>query len=310
MNNERGFALVITLLITALLVALTAQFIDEVYVDTSISHNYVAAQQASILAASGVKGGVKLLQISQQKQPGFTSLLDLWAGPLTFEEEQGKLSIAITEESGKFNLNSIVLPNGTLNQPYYDMAVRLFKQLGLSQDLLDGLIDWVDSNEEPRPGGAESGYYSRLKPPYRAKNAPLETVEELRLIKGFDSATIGKLRPFVTVYADVPGAPSTTINVNTAPKEVLMALSDKMTEDLAGRILDRRKTTPFKSAAELAQVAGMEKIAFELALVTSSKGAVYRIESVASAKETSRIVEAVARPTDGMNGKYLYWREY
>lgn len=80
MKDQRGFALVITLLITALLVALSVQFVDEVYVDTSVSHNYVAAQQASILAASGVEGGNRLLQYTQSLQT-YSSLLDPWAQP-------------------------------------------------------------------------------------------------------------------------------------------------------------------------------------------------------------------------------------
>jgi general secretion pathway protein K len=308
MKGQRGFALVLTLLVTALLVALAVQFIDEVYVDTSISHNYVAAQQASILAASGVEGGTRLLQYSQSLQP-YSSLLDPWAQPLQFEEDQGKLVISMAEESGKLNLNYLVFPNGGLNQPYYDMAVRLFKRLGLSQDLLDALVDWLDVNDEPRPAGAETDYYGKLKPPYRAKNGPLDTLEELRLVKGFDSATIGKLAPFVTIYADEPGSLAAKININTAPKEILATLSDKMTDDLAARILDRRKTTPFKNASELAQVAGMEGIAQELSLLTTAKGAVYRIRAEALVRETSRLVEAVVR-VYGMTPTVLYWREY
>ena len=307
MKNQRGFALVITLLITALLVALSVQFVDEVYVDTSVSHNYVAAQQASILAASGVEGGNRLLQYTQSLQT-YSSLLDPWAQPLIFEEEQGKLVISIAEESGKLNLNYLVGNNGTVDQRQYDMAVRLFKKLGLSQDLLDALVDWLDVNEEPRPAGAESAYYNRLKPPYPAKNGNLDTTEELRLIKGFDSSIVAKLRPFVTVYAD-PASVAAMININTAPKEVLTALSDNITDDLATRILDRRKTTPFKNASELAQVAGFETIAQELMLLITAKGAVYRIQSEAFVKETSRLVEAVVRPS-GMTPTVLYWREY
>ncbi|WP_243369903.1 type II secretion system minor pseudopilin GspK [Geotalea sp. SG265] len=305
MRDQRGFALVLTLLITALLVALSVQFIDEVYVDTSISHNYVAAQQASILAASGVEGATRLLQYSQSLQ-SYTTLLDPWAQPLQFEEEQGKLVVSISEESGKLNLNDLVSPDGTVKQPYYDIAVRLFKTLNLSPDLLDALVDWIDVNEEPHPAGAESAYYNKLKPPYRAKNGKLDTFEELRLVKGFDSKVLGRLRPFVTVYADAATL-TAMININTAPKEILVALSERMSDDLASRILDRRKTTPFKNPYELAQVAGMESIAQGLSLLTTTKGTIYRIQSEALVKETSRVAEAVVRTSDG---KFLYWREY
>ena len=42
---------------------------------------------------------------------------------------------------------------------YYDMAVRLFKKLELSPELLDALVDWRDTDEDPNPAGAESNYY-------------------------------------------------------------------------------------------------------------------------------------------------------
>ena len=72
----------------------------------------------------------------------------------------------------------------------------------------------------------------------------LDTIEELRLVKGFDSAAINKLRPFVTVYTDEQLSQTAKININTAPKNLIAVLSDKMTDDLATRVLDQRKTTP------------------------------------------------------------------
>jgi general secretion pathway protein K len=71
-KGEGGFALVITLIITALLIALTAEFVNEVYVDTSASHNFVNGQQASILADSGIAGGIKILQLSQALHGSYT----------------------------------------------------------------------------------------------------------------------------------------------------------------------------------------------------------------------------------------------
>ena len=80
MKGERGFALVITLLITALLIALTAEFVNEVFVDTSARQNFTDGQQASLLAGSGITGGISLLQIGLgQKQ--YTSQADLTSLP-------------------------------------------------------------------------------------------------------------------------------------------------------------------------------------------------------------------------------------
>lgn len=308
MKNQRGFALVITLLITALLVALTAQFIDEVYVDTSVSHNYVAAQQASILAASGVKGGVKLLKLTQQKQ-NYSSLLDTWAQPLKFEEEQGKLVVYIEEESGKLNLNCLLTQK---TQPtMQDMVSRLLNKLAPSLNLTDALIDWIDQGDDPVSGaGAESTYYKTLKPAYAAKNAPFDTLDELGLVKGFTGKFLVQIRPMVTVYPDSPNSLTAPININTAPPEVIAAVLGDDSKTIIDPILEHRKTTPFKATGEVKNLPGLDRVvtpAVELALTV--KGAVYRIHSEALVKDTSRVVEAVVRVT-GTSYTVLYWREY
>lgn len=312
MKGEGGFALVITLIITALLIALTAEFVNEVYVDTSASHNFVSGQQASLLADSGVAGGVKLIQLSLagHGNGSYTSLLDAWAQPLQFDDELGSLDVVIEDESGKLNLNS--LSPDTDKKTYYDMAVRLFKnkKLNLSPDLLDALIDWIDVGDEPRPSGAETPYYQGLKPPYAARNGPLATLEELRLVKGFSAATVKLLRPYVTVYTDPPGAPVTKININTAPREVIAALDAGMSDSLIDNVLEQRKTTPFTSVADLAtKVPGMETIGVGLSTYTTTLGGVFRITSRGRVKDTSRIIEAVVR-VNTLQSSVLYWREY
>ena len=57
MRGEKGFALVLTLIVTSLMVAVLVEMIHQVYVDVSISRSYRDGQQASLLAESGVTGG-------------------------------------------------------------------------------------------------------------------------------------------------------------------------------------------------------------------------------------------------------------
>ena len=307
MRNQRGFALVITLIVTALLVALVAEFVNDVYVDTSARQNFVDGQQASLLAESGVAGGIKVLQLTMASQQ-FTSLLDMWAKPLKFDDEQGSIEVTIEDEAAKINLNSIA---GTkdFNPGYQLIANRLLKKLGLSTDLLDGLADWVDDDDVARPSGGETAYYQALKPPYRAKNGRFDTVEELGLVKGIDGKTFERLRPFVTVYADVPLGQMAPVNVNTAPPEVLAALDEGLSDEMVARIVDHRKTTPFKSAAGILSVAGMEKIGIALQSKIQATSSTYRLISHGRVKDTTRIIEVVARVA-GNKATILYWREY
>lgn len=308
MRDERGFALVITLVISALLVALVTEFVNEVYVDTTARQNFVDAQQASLLADSGVSGGIKVLQLVLAGQ-SYDSLSDPWANPLKLEDERGTLEVTITDEGARLNLNTIAGPNGKFSDVYYPMATRLLKKLGLSPELCDSLADWMDEDEVPNPAGAETSYYSALQPPYVSKNARLDTLDELRLVKGFDAKTMERLRPFVTVYADDPTGTTAPININTAPAEVLASLDDRLSDDLVARIIDYRKTTPFKQQSDINKVTGLDQIFPSLFGKIQTKSTVFRLVSRGRVNETSRVIEAVAQIA-GNQATLLYWREY
>ena len=129
------------------------------------------------------------------------------------------------------------------------------------------------------------------------------------MVKGFSGKVLEQLTPFITVFSDQPNAPTAPININTAPREVIASLDDKMTDELAARVLDYRKTTPFMSSGDLVKVPGMETIGQALSTNTTAKGAVYRIRSEAHVRETARVVEAVVR-ISGMQSTVLYWREF
>lgn len=307
MKGERGFALVITLLITALLVALCVEFVSEVFVDTSARQAFTDGQQASLLAGSGMEAAIKILQFGRalntnNNYPTQAELEQL-AKLLNIEDERGIIRVIVEDESGKLNLNSTWGDNGGPLLPYSEIARRLVKNSGLSTDLLKNVANWRDVNDDPDSGGAETPYYSSLKPPYAAKNGKLSTVEELRLVKGVDAAAFNRLRSTVTVY-DV----CNKININTAPKEVIAALDEDFTANLAAEVVDYRKTHPFKDLNDLVNIPGMSaKIVQGLSKsFFSVNGTAFRIHSEAKVNETLRIVEAVVNS----DGNILYWREY
>lgn len=305
MRRQQGFALVITLVIVALLTALVVEFMRETYVATAYERNLVNGQQASLLAESGVIGATGLLVWTLNTQK-YSSLQDEWAQEKTLENSGGTISFRVEEENGKLNLATVVAPNGTANAVAAPMAERLLKRLRQPLDLIDTLSDWIDADDAPRPGGAEKPYYADLTPPCAVRNKAPDTWGELGLVKGFTPEVRSKLRPFATVYGDGFGLP--VININTAPPELLLALDDRMTEDLAGRIVAYRKTTPFTIPGELAKVPGMETIATGLQGRIAVKGNIYRIIAQGQIGEATRVIEAVVR-INGTKPVVLYWRE-
>jgi general secretion pathway protein K len=253
---------------------------------------------------------MRLLQTVLAAQT-YTSLNDVWKSkPLHIEDERGVLDVFIEEESGKLNLNVVVPPTGEYTGTYYaGVLTRLLTRLKLPTDLIDPLADWIDENDDPHRSGAEANWYQQLKPPYSPRNGPLQTLEELRLVKGFTGKTFEMLRPFITVYSDTPGSPAAPVNINTAPPEILASLDDGLTDDLVKRITDRRKNEPFKTPADLVKVAGLEQIATRLQTRITTKGAVYRLMATSKIGETARTIEAVVR-VGGGTPQLLYWREY
>jgi general secretion pathway protein K len=96
------------------------------------------------------------------------------------------------------------------------------------------------------------------------------------------------------------------ININTAPKEVVAALDDRIDERMAERIMEERRLQPFKAPGDMHSVDG--PIRSTLTGYISFKGTVFRLTAIAQVKDTARIVEAFVR-TDG-SPVILSWQEY
>ena len=86
----------------------------------------------------------------------------------------------VIDEAGKLNINALIQldPSGQL------LRDALMKLPNMTEDVADAIVDWVDADDDPRPSGVESSYYTSLTNPYKAKNGPLNTLDELLLVKG------------------------------------------------------------------------------------------------------------------------------
>ena len=139
--------------------------------------------------------------------------------PVTGGSVGGKLD----DLQGRFNLNNL-LQEGEVDEAQLAILQRLLELLDLNPGLAFAIADWLDEDQQIRfPDGAEDSDYMLAKPGYLSANQALQSLSELRLIKGIDEEVLVKLTPFVSVLP----APS-AINVNTAPAVVLAALDDKL----------------------------------------------------------------------------------
>ena len=247
---ERGVALVTALVVVALVTTLAASisFGQQLWLRQAQNQR----DRAQALAVE--QGAVAWAAIILKRDGGTDHLGEDWAQPLPpLPAEGGVVQGTIRDAQGRFNLNSLWRGNGPSPA---DIAVfeRLLSAFGLDTGLTQALIDWRDPDSLARPGGADDIEYLAGKPSYRAANRPLESVEELRLIRGFDAEAVAKLRPYVAALPQ-----ETDINVNTAPAMVLSALLNLPLSE-AERLVQARdaKKGGLGSAQDLAKLLPQE----------------------------------------------------
>jgi type II secretory pathway component PulK len=56
----------------------------------------------------------------------------------------------------------------------------------MTEDVADSILDWIDSDDDPNPMGAETPYYLSLPNSYVARNGPMKSIAELELVAGVD----------------------------------------------------------------------------------------------------------------------------
>ncbi len=188
------------------------------------------------------------------------------------------------------------------------MFRRLFNILGIDPQILigDRRLDRRRRQPDRDPPGAEQPYYLGLRPPIVVRNGPLLTMRELLLVRGVTPSVLARLEGFVTVLAHGNGL---KVNINTAPPEVLYALSDGMLADpgVVDRLIASRDTEAFISPSEaLKNVTGLEQALGTGKEFIDSNSAYFRLEGVGEVDEVRRgIVEVVRR--DGQRITRVTW---
>jgi len=236
---QSGIALVTAVMIVAIAAAIAVQIAFAHQIWFRQMEN-VADRDATDWLRRGALHWASLALLEDAAQNSTDDLGESWAmGLPTLPVEGGTIRVSIEDAQGRFNLNSVVNPASL------QVLSRLLVVLRLDPLLANAVLDWIDTDSVASAGGAEDVDYLNLNPPYRAANRPMASVEELRLIRGFDAKTVAALLPYVTV---LPVAIN-DINVNTASPMVLAALTG-IDLPSAQRIAEVRGSTPYKTIDE------------------------------------------------------------
>jgi general secretion pathway protein K len=206
-------------------------------------------------------------------------------------EPIGTLQGQLEDMQGRFNLNNLAhiipaatangSPNSTLGnatagtglgtspatgaqgttqdpQPLLQFQ-RLLVAVGLEPKWAAIARDWIDADDIPgSPDGAEDQIYTSQTPPYRTGNWPMMSPSELMNLPGFGADRYRKIAPYVTA---LPTA-TATINVCTAPSQVLESLAPNLSGEYGPQVLATgRKTGCFPDLNTFRNVVGPQGLA-------------------------------------------------
>ena len=287
-DSEKGIVLVIVIIVIAILMILVTDLIYFTQIDSEISMNTRDEVKARYIAKSGVQ--VAAGAFSAQALEELSAMMGsvggsagrddgLWALSVPyFPVGQGSVSITITDERSKINLNSLVSTDSNIvDQQVLAELRELFRLLGVdtskSERFLSSLVNWLDVPKEGTvndqdSAGANADFYAGLQPAYRIKDGPLDTVEEIRMVDGMDDEFYNTVKDYVTVYPI-----DKKINFSTASRVVMVAalkaatvpaipgqgsdidpIDDSTAEQIVDEILEARKNDPIVDSKKVRDI--------------------------------------------------------
>ncbi len=130
-----------------------------------------------------------------------------------------KTFYGLRDEERKINVNALTPENVMILSA---LLADLGSDEGIAQTIAFSVLDWKDEDDTiGKEGyGVEDAYYMGLDNPYHCKNRPLDSKEELLLVKGMTPEIFDQVKDFVTIF---PQRGNLKINLDTVSEKVLRA---------------------------------------------------------------------------------------
>jgi general secretion pathway protein K len=233
--RQRGVAVITALLLTALAITVVASLFWQQQVQVRSMEN----QRLRLQTQWAMRGMVDFARFwLRQDNPSQTALDGVWATPIEearlddyvdrekvdTEKFDATVSGRALDAQARFNITNLVAATGIVSQSYVQAYQRLLANLQLDSSLAQATADAV-LRAKPKPRAMDSGSDGKTPaatPPSGGSSEPVAftQVEDLLAVPGYTPQIIEKLRDFIIVLPEI-----TSVNVNTAPAEVLAAVT-------------------------------------------------------------------------------------
>ncbi len=205
LSERAGSTLLVVLVVVVMLSLGAYTFSELMIVEIEATNSYGRAIQSRELALSGIElaaayvgdrsdvdgwnsyhnpsqfQNINLIPSEVPRVSGYFSVV----APVISDAQSKTIRFGLSNESGKLNLNILATEeDNELDVEAITAVDRLMYIPNMTEEIASAILDWIDEDDDPRAYGAESDYYGTLESPYYAKNAPLESLDELLLVRG------------------------------------------------------------------------------------------------------------------------------
>lgn len=338
--DKRGSALIVALWVVLLLSILVGGLAFEMKVEANVASYYRKRVKAQYLALAGIEwtkamlakkvtdvvvDGELVVEAGQDEELVRSAYRVQKMGQgfdLVRELGEGTFTLMVRPEAAKgFNIN--LLAQQAASDPdarciLEEILDQAEVPVDLHDELIDCLIDWVDDNDNHQVNGAESDDTFYRERGYEVKNAPLDSVEELLLIKGWTEAIVfggppleRDGLPMLGVYDKFTVWGDGKISVNDADELLLYSICDideLVIEDIKRARLgvDGEAGTMDDGIKDLNEVAGMTPAVAKWLTVRDTK--FLRVVSIGELDEVRSGIWAILQVTEN-ESLPIFWRE-
>lgn len=218
--GEQGAALISVLILVGVVGALAAGLFDRLRLATRLAANAEGQARARAVAASAEA----LLLARLETRSGPMPELDL---PVPGASARARLR----DGANCVNLNAVVSGSEgafTASAPGMRQLAGLLGAVGVpateAERVAAATADWIDSDNNPLPNGAEDAVYARAATPYRTAGTLLAEPSEWRAVAGVSADLYARLRPHVCALPVAEPAPVNVDTLTRAQAPVLAAL--------------------------------------------------------------------------------------
>lgn len=321
-SGRRGIALIVVLIVIVVLGILAGGFAYTMRVETTLARHASFNTELDWIGRAGVAYCQWVLS-QQCPQERYDALNQIWAGGPggrctneTVETQvqvgNGSFTWKIEDNDRYFNINRA--DETTLKEALTLIGV----DAGQMTTVVNSILDWRDSDKNPRMSGAESEVYEQRDPPYESKDGPIDDMSELLLIRGVSPGmyvgssagrlprvvdrTAGQQNPLdepsyaiglVNLFTALSGP---RVNLNTASPEVLQ-LVPQIDENTANLIVQERGSLegPYASVDDMIRRVGVPVPRDLMVMLFDVRSFVFKAEVTATIGSATRKYTAILR---------------